>query len=274
MNGKMEDERLLSMFGKPFSCCQVVLRFWRHLWQAGLQQESPYHPARAGGRSRQPRCVKWLWRVYETMLRSMFSLSSNFPKRFLKNHGPECITLSSFKIESHIFSFTKANICISCICECSYLHRLNYMYGVSAHAHKRMRFSIENTSQAGHCWDMDYFWLTKAREYRNWHGHCQQIHICPSLRFMLLNLLLHLICLVSFCQQKSVITMAHLLCHRWRLTCFISLPMLEVIPAMNLTQEQRNLFCSSVYKCRLNQGQISEHDRFVLKEGNVFIGFF
>lgn len=175
-----------------------------------LQQASPCHPARVGGRSRQLRCVKWLWCVYEMMLRSMFSLSSNFPKRFLKNHGPECITLSCFKVESNIFSFTKANIYISCICECCYLHRLNHMYGVSAYAHKRIRFSIENTSQAGHCWDMNYFWLTKAREYRNWHGHCQQTYIYPSLRFMLLNVLIHLICLVSFCQQKSVITMAHL----------------------------------------------------------------
>lgn len=148
------------------------------------------------------------------------------------------------------------------------------MHGVSAHAHKRMRFSTENTSQEGHYWDMDYFWLTKARECRNWHGHCQQTYIYPSLRFKVLNLLLHLIHLMSFCQQKSEMTMAQLLCHGWRPTHFISLPMSEIIPTMNPAQEQRNLFCSSVYKCKLNQGQISEHDRFVLKEGNVFIGFF
>lgn len=160
------------------------------------------------------------------------------------------------------------------VCEWCYLHRFNHMHGVSVHTHKRMRFSIENTSQEGHCWEMDYFWLTKAREYRNWHGHCQQTYIYPSLRFIVLNLLLHSICLVSFCQQKSVATMAYLLCHGWRLTRFISLPKLEIIQTMNPTQEQRNLFCSSVYKCTLNQGQISEHDRFVLKEGNVFTGFF
>lgn len=203
-----------------------------------------------------------------------------FPNKALKNHDPKCIAFSCFEIRSYPFSFSKnQHSDLSCTHECSYLHRFNHMHAVSVHTHKRLRYFTEHMSQKA---------FSKAtagkRIVSNSQKHqnigagiitvSRHTEIYPTLRFMVPNLLLHLVSLVSFCQQKSGVTMTYSLCHGWRLTHSISLPVSETFPTMNPTHEQRNHFCSSGCKCSFSQGQITVHSRFLLKEGNVFTGFF
>jgi len=149
------------------------------------------------------------------------------------------------------------------------------MHAVLVHTRKRLRFSIENMSQEAFSKAVVRKQIVSdsQKHYRIGAGVVivsRYTEIDPTLRFTVLNLLLHLSCVLLSTKVSSDYGTSFM---SWMKT-YMFFPMSQTFPAMNPTQEQRNCCFSSGCKCRLNQGHISVHDRFLAKEGNVFICLF